>query len=293
MIERQPFGPTGHQSSRVIFGGAALGRADQETADRILELLLRYGINHLDTAADYGDSELRIAPWLVGRRSQFFLATKTSQRSGDGARAGLERSLQRLGVDSVDLIQLHNLVEPDEWEQAHGPGGALEALVLARDEGLVRHIGVTGHGLRIPAMHLRALERYDYASVLFPYNFSLLSEPGYRSDIENLIEVAGERGVALQTIKAIARRRWPADGPRPRRSWYQPLEDPDAITRAVHYVLGRPGLFLLTTSDYERLPAVLEAASGPGPVPGDEEMEADSRRLDVAALFDGASLERI
>lgn len=293
MIERYPFGPTGHESSRVIFGGAALGRADEETAGRVLEVLLRYGVNHLDTAADYGDSELRIAPWLVGRRNQFFLATKTSERSGDGARAGLERSLQRLGVDSVDLIQLHNLVEPDDWEQAHGPGGALEALIRAREEGLVRHIGVTGHGLRIAGMHLRSLERYEYASVLFPYNFPLLSDAGYRRDVEKLIEVADGRGVALQTIKSVARRRWPADAPRPRRSWYQPLEDPEAITRAVRYVLGRPGLFLLTTSDYERLPAVLEAASTAGPVPSDEEMEADRRRLEVAPLFDGAALERI
>ena len=293
MLERQPFGPTGHQSTRVIFGGAALGRVDQETADRVLDVLLRYGVNHLDTAADYGDAELRIAPWLVGRRDRFFLATKTSERGGDGARAGLERSLERLGVGSVDLIQLHNLVEPEEWEQAHAPGGALEALIRARDEGLVRHIGVTGHGLRIPGMHLRALERYEYASVLFPYNFALRSDPGYRRDSEKLIEVADERGVALQTIKSIARRRWPVDGPRPRRSWYQPIEDPDAITRAVHYVLGRPGLFLLTTSDYERLPDVLEAASHPGPVPSDGDMEADARRLETAPLFDGAALERI
>lgn len=293
MIERYPFGPTGHESSRVIFGGAALGRADEETAGRVLEVLLRYGVNHLDTAADYGDSELRIAPWLVGRRNQFFLATKTSERSGDGARAGLERSLQRLGVDSVDLIQLHNLVEPADWEQAHARGGALEALIRAREEGLVRHIGVTGHGLRIAGMHLRSLERYEYASVLFPYNFSLLSDAGYRRDVEKLIEVAGGRGVALQTIKSVARRRWPADAPRPRRSWYQPLEDPEAITRAVRYVLGRPELFLLTTSDYERLPAVLEAASTAGPKPSDEEMEADRRRLEVAPLFDGAALERI
>lgn len=292
MLELQPFGSTGHDSSRVIFGGAALGRVDQPTADRVLDLVSGYGVNHLDTAADYGDSELRIGPWLAGRREAFFLATKTSERSGSGARASLERSLGRLGVDSVDLIQLHNLVEPEEWEQAHGPGGALEALVRARDEGLVRFIGVTGHGLRIPGMHLRALERFDYASVLFPYNHQLLSDPGYRHDAERLIEVASERGVALQTIKSIARRRWP-EAPRDRRSWYQPLEEDDAITRAVHYVLGRPGLFLLSTSDYERLPAVLEAASAPAAPPSDEEMEADARRLEMAPLFDGDALERI
>lgn len=293
MLELQNFGRTGHQSTRVIFGGAALGRADQETSDQVLEVLLRYGVNHLDTAADYGDSELRIAPWLVGRRDRFFLATKTSERTASGARASLERSLQRLGVDSVDLIQLHNLVEADEWEQAHGPGGAVEGLSRARDEGLVRHIGVTGHGLRIPAMHYAALERFDYASVLFPYNYPLLADPGYRRDVEALIERCAERDVALQTIKSIARRRWPEGSNGPRRSWYQPLDDEDAIRRAVHYVLGRPGLFLLSTSDYHRLPAVLESASQPGPVPSDDEMEVDARRLGITPLFDGGALERI
>lgn len=261
MLDDLTFGPTGHRSTRVIFGAAALGRADQETADEVLEVLRRFGVNHIDTAADYGDSELRVAPWLVGRRHQFFLATKTSARSAADARASLERSLQRLGVDSVDLIQLHNLVEPDEWEQAHGPGGALEALVKARDEGLVRYIGLTGHGLRIAAMHLRALERYEYASVLFPYNHALRSDTGYRRDVEKLIEVGAERGVALQTIKSVARRRWPPGQSGARLSWYQPLEDRQAIGRAVSYVLGRPGLFLLTTSDYRQLPAVLEAAT--------------------------------
>lgn len=293
MLEKLAFGPTGHMSSRVIFGGAALGRCDQDTADEVLDMLPRYGVNHIDTAADYGDSELRIGPWLAGRRDEFFLATKTSARSADGARASLERSLQRLGVDSVDLIQLHNLVEPEEWEQAHGPGGALEGLLRARDEGLVRHVGVTGHGLRIAGMHLRSLERHLYASVLFPYNHPLRSDRGYRDDVERLIEVATERGVALQTIKSIARRRWPADGAGGRRSWYQPIEDREATGRAVRYVLGRPGLFLLATSDYRQLPAVLEAATHPCPVPGDGEMQADVERLEMAPLFDGATLERI
>src|ERR1700694_1868006 len=147
MIERAEFGRTGHQSSRVIFGAAALGRMSQERADELLEVLFEFGVNHLDTAAGYGDSELRMAPWLAAHREQFFVATKTGGRTGGEAGAVLERSLQRLGVDHVDLIQLHNLVEDDEWEVAHGPGGAVEALVRAREEGLVRFIGVTGHGL--------------------------------------------------------------------------------------------------------------------------------------------------
>src|ERR1700685_390500 len=203
MSDRAPFGRTGHESSRVIFGAAALGSMRQESADQILATLLEFGVNHIDTAASYGDSELRIAPWMAEHRARFFLATKTGERSGDGARASLERSLTRLGVDSVDLIQLHNLVEPDEWEVAHGPGGAVEALARARDEGLVRFIGVTGHGLRIAGMHLRSLERFDFDSVLLPYNFALWQDPGYRGDAETLMARCADRHVAVQTIKSV------------------------------------------------------------------------------------------
>jgi aryl-alcohol dehydrogenase-like predicted oxidoreductase len=160
MIDRSAFGRTGHNSSRVIFGAAALSSMGQDGADRLLSLLPEHGVNHIDTAAAYGDSELRLARWLKGRRDQVFLATKTGERTADAARASLERSLTRLEVDQVDLIQLHNLVEEDEWETAHRSGGALEALVKARDEGLVRFIGVTGHGLRIATMHRRSPPRH-------------------------------------------------------------------------------------------------------------------------------------
>jgi aryl-alcohol dehydrogenase-like predicted oxidoreductase len=292
MIERAPFGRTGHQSSRVIFGAAALGRMRQERADEVLEVLLEFGVNHLDTAAAYGDSELRLAPWLATRRDQFFLATKTGDRTGDDARASLERSLERLGVDGVDLVQLHNLVEPDEWEVAMGPGGALEAMVRARDEGLVRFIGVTGHGTRIAGMHLRSLERFDLDSVLFPWNFVLLRDEGYRRDVEALLAVCAERDVAVQTIKSVARRRW-AEGDGPRYAWYEPLPEGAALARAVRFVLGQPRLFLNSSSDARLLRATLEAASAGGAVPTEAELAADADELDVTPLFDGAELERI
>jgi aryl-alcohol dehydrogenase-like predicted oxidoreductase len=211
VIERAAFGRTGHQSSRVIFGSAGIARVDQATADRLLPLLLEHGVNHIDTAAMYGDAELRLAPWLAKHPGEFFLATKTHARDGDGARASLERSLTRMGVDHVDLIQLHNLVEPDEWDVAHAPGGALEALQRARDEGLARFIGVTGHGLRIARMHRQSLQRFDYDSVLLPYNYVLLQDPSYRADVDELLELCAERNVAVQTIKSIARRRWPEE----------------------------------------------------------------------------------
>jgi aryl-alcohol dehydrogenase-like predicted oxidoreductase len=292
MTDRAPFGRTGHESSRVIFGAAALGSMGQERADQVLATLLEFGVNHIDTAASYGDSELRVAPWMAEPRGRFFLATKTGERTGDGARASLERSLTRLGVDSVDLIQLHNLVEPDEWEVAHRPGGAVEALAQARDEGLVRFIGVTGHGLRIAGMHLRSLERFDFSSVLLPYNYAVMSVDWYRADMEALLEVCEQRGVAVQTIKSIARRRWPPGAAR-QFSWYEPLAAGDALIRAVRYVLGRPGLFLNSSSDARLLRATLEAAASGGPPPADEEMAADVGQHEIEALFDGGTLERI
>jgi aryl-alcohol dehydrogenase-like predicted oxidoreductase len=293
VIATAPFGRTGHASTRVVFGAAALGRLRQERADEVLEQLLAAGVNHLDTAAMYGESELRIGPWMAEHRSRFFLATKTGVRDGAGARAELERSLERLQVDSVDLIQLHNLVEPDEWEVAHGPGGALEALVAARDEGLVRHIGVTGHGTRIARMHLRSLERFDFASVLLPFSYAALQDDAYRADVDELLGVCAERDVAVQTIKAIGRRRWPEGYEGRRFSWYEPVTEPAAIGRAVRWVLGHTRLFLNTSSDASLLGAALDAAAQPDPVPTDAEMQRDVDEHEIEALFDGAALERI
>ncbi|HVN51752.1 MAG TPA: aldo/keto reductase [Acidimicrobiales bacterium] len=288
-----PFGRTGHDSTRVVFGAASLGRMSQERADATLAIVSEFGVNHVDTAASYGDSELRLAPWLREHRQEVFLATKTGDRSGPDARASLERSLERLGVDHVDLVQLHNLVEPDEWEVAHGPGGAVEALTAARAEGLTRHIGVTGHGLRIARAHLRSLEAFDYDSVLLPYNFVLLRNPDYRRDVEALLATCEARGVAVQTIKSLARRRWAPDDTRPHFSWYEPIDDVGALARSVRWVLGRPGLFLNSSSDATLLRATLDAASTPGPVPTDDELEADVAGQGIQPLFDGGALERI
>jgi aryl-alcohol dehydrogenase-like predicted oxidoreductase len=293
VIERLEFGRTGHSSSRVIFGAAALGAVDQETADSLLPVLDAHGVNHLDTAASYGDAELRLAPWLANRRSDFFLATKTEQRTADDARQELERSLDRLGVDSVDLIQLHNLVEPDEWETAHAPGGAVEGLAAARDEGLVSAIGVTGHGLRIARMHLEGLERFDFDSVLLPYNFSLLQIDEYREDVDRLLARCFADRVAVQTIKSIARRRWQNPSAASGRCWYEPIIDGDALTRAVQFVLSQPGLFLISSSDYATLPDILQAAEHVGSPPSDEAMLSDAETYDIEPLFDGSELERI
>jgi aryl-alcohol dehydrogenase-like predicted oxidoreductase len=289
------FGATGHQSTRVIFGAAALGAMTQERADATMASVSDWGINHIDTAASYGASEDRLKPWLAEHRSAVFLATKTGRRSGAGARAELEKSLDRMGVDHIDLVQLHNLVEEDEWERAHAPGGAVEALAAARDEGLISHVGITGHGLRIAGMHLRSLERFDFASVLLPVNFVLLDNPAYRADVESLLELCAEREVAVQTIKAIARGRWSdgaTSGPG-KFSWYDPLTDPEPIGRAVRYVLSHSQMFLNTTSDARLLQMVIDAASGDLVAPSADELRADVAEQGITALFDDDVLERI
>ncbi len=292
MLPLAPFGRTGHQSTRVIFGAAALGSMTQDRADATLEMVRSSGINHIDTAAGYGESEVRLRPWLADHRSEVFLATKTGERKGADARAELERSLTRMDVDQVDLIQLHNLVEPDEWDVAFGPGGAVAALAAARDEGLVRFIGVTGHGLRIAEMHHRSLDQFDFDSVLLPYNFSLRQIEEYRRELDQVLELCAERAVAVQTIKAIARRRWQQES-EPRFSWYEPLTDPDAIDRAVRYVLADQQLFLNSTSDARLVPLIVEAAGRTLARPTDEELLADNEAFGISPLFDGSELERI
>lgn len=284
MIAHIPFGRTGHASSRLLFGAAALGAMRQDRADRLLEPLLEAGVNHIDTAASYGESELRLAPWLRAHPGRFFLATKTGERTAAGARESLHRSLERLGVDRVDLIQLHNLVDEAEWEIALGPGGALEALVEARAQGLLRFLGVTGHGTRVAAMHRRSLARFPFDSILLPCNHTMLSQPAYAADFEALVALCGERGVAVQTIKSVARRRWQEEGGR-RFSWYEPLRDPEAVRRAVHFVLARPGLFLNTPSDATVLPLVLDAARDEPERPDAATLDGDVRRFAMEPLF--------
>ena len=259
-IATLPFGRSGHASTRLVFGAAALWRATPAEAEATLEQLLAAGVDHIDAAASYGDAELRIGAWMERHRSDFFLATKTGERTYTGAREQIRRSLERLRVDHVDLIQLHNLVREDEWEQALGEDGALRACIEARSEGRVRGIGVTGHGTRVAAMHLRSLERFDFDSVLVPMNPSLLRDPAYAADFEALLALCAERRVAVQTIKCVARRRWPEGTAPSHDTWYEPLTDPGAIERAVHWALARPGVFVNSAGDLRLLGPMLRAA---------------------------------
>jgi aryl-alcohol dehydrogenase-like predicted oxidoreductase len=283
-IARSSFGRTNHQSSRVIFGAAALSSVSQEIADRTLDVLMQHGINHIDVAASYGDAELRIKPWLRGRSDSFFVATKTGERKKAGAREELHRSLDRLGVDHVDLWQLHNLADPIEWDTALSPGGAIEAAVEAREQGLVRWIGVTGHGAQIAANHRRSIARFDFDSVLLPYNFVSMQSPYYAENFEALVAACAARGTAVQTIKSIALRPW-SGRTHTRTTWYQPLEEQADIDLAVWWVLGRHGVFLNTVGEVDLLPRVLEAAERFEMRPNDAAMQSLMERAKAEPLF--------
>src|SRR5260370_42306964 len=256
----QRSGRSGHMSTRPIFGAAALSHVTQQESDQILELLLHYGVNHIDVASSYGDAELRIAPWLARYRSQFYVATKADARTAHEAKEELHRSLERMRIDSVDLWQLHSLADPIEWDTALSPGGALDAAIEARKQGLVRAIGVTGHGLQIAATHRRSLESFDFDTVLLPYNYITMQNPYYAENFNALVATCQQRNVAVQTIKSIAYRPW-IGRPHTHSVWYQPLEDQQDIDRAVHWVLKRQGLFLNTVGGIHLLPRVLDPAS--------------------------------
>jgi aryl-alcohol dehydrogenase-like predicted oxidoreductase len=283
-IPTLPFGRSGHVSTRTLFGAASLGSVSQADADRTLEVLLQYGVNHIDVAASYGDAELRIAPWLKQHRADFFVATKTGERKAQAAKEELHRSLERMGIDYVDLWQFHNLADPIEWDQALSPGGVIEAAIEAKQQGLIRGIGVTGHGLQIAATHRRSLERFDFDSVLLPCNYITMQNPYYAENFNALVATCQQRHAAVQTIKSIAYKPW-MGREQTRSTWYEPLEDQKDIDLAVHWVLGHQGIFLNTVGDIHVLPKVLDAASRFESAPSDEEMQALVSRLGVVPLF--------
>jgi aryl-alcohol dehydrogenase-like predicted oxidoreductase len=304
MIDKKPFGRTGHMSTRTLFGAWALQAATPAEADQTLRVLLEYGVNHIDTAASYGDAESLIGPWMDQHRRDFFLATKTDERTREKAWDQLHLSLERLRTDRVDLWQLHHLVDPGEWEIAMGPGGALEAAIEARERGLVRFIGVTGHGTTAAAMHRRSLERFDFDSVLLPYNYLMMRNPQYKADFDSLVALCEERNVAVQTIKSIARGaagesrlaavtdadRSSAQDVEPiPNTWYPPLTAQEDIDQAVHWVLGKKAVFLNTVGDMRLLPRVLDAASRFQTRPAEDAMREQVARLQMIPVFPESS----
>ena len=284
-IEKQPFGTTGHSSSRVIFGSFAVGHTSQKNADGVLDHLFKYGINHIDTAPAYGDAELRVGNWMVRHRNLFFLATKTNERTYQGAREQFYRSLDRLKVSHVDLLQMHNLTDVVYREYAMGPGGALDFLIEAREKGMTRFIGITGHGILAPKMHLQSLQRFPFDSVLLPCNYLLMQMPHYRNDFNRLISYCLEHGIAVQTIKSTARGLW-NNKPKTATTWYEPLDDEKSIRKSVQWVMGHPRLFLITTGDMQVLPKFLSSAADFTEPPTDEQMEALVAEKGMQPLFD-------
>jgi aryl-alcohol dehydrogenase-like predicted oxidoreductase len=264
-METRRLGRTGHWSSVVTFGAAAIGRVDQATADRAIEAALAAGVNHVDVAPTYGDAELRLQPWMARVRDRIFLGCKTRERSRDAAQAQLHRSLERLGTDRIDLYQLHSVGKLADLDDCTGAGGALEALVEARAQGLVRWLGITGHTHDAPRTHLEALRRFDFDTVMFPVNFVLWADPAYRYDAEALLEACRARDVGVHAIKAVAKDPW-GDRPKTHATWYEPFTDPATIGPAVWFVLSRPVTTLCSVGDVDVLSAVLAAAGRSRPL---------------------------
>lgn len=270
-MEQRRLGRTGHMSTVVTFGAAGIGRVDQDVADRAIQTALDHGVNHVDVAPRYGDAELRLKPWMREIRSRIFLGCKTAERARDAAKADLHRSLERLGVERLDLYQLHSVGKQHELDACTAPGGALEALVEAREQGLVRWLGITGHTHDAPRTHLEALERFDFDTVMLPLNFVLWANEDYRRDAVALLAECHARDAGVHIIKTIAKDPW-GERPRTHTTWYEPFTDQAIIDRAVAFVLSRPVTTLTSVGDVTVLPRVLDAAERFRPLgPADEQ----------------------
>ena len=279
-MEQRKLGRLGHRSSVLIYGAAALASVDQDTADASVRLALDAGINHFDVAASYGEAELRLGPWMGRIRDRIFLATKTGLRDRDDAWAQVNRSLERLETDHVDLIQVHAVGDTEELDLVTRPGGSLEAVVRARDEGLAAAVGITGHGHQAPATHLEALRRFPFDTVLTPLNWVLAQDPAYLADYQALVAEVQAQDAGLMIIKSASRRNWPAPDGHAYGTWYEPFDDQDRISAAVAWALSHPEVTgLATPGDVRLLPLIVEA----------ERRLPDTTREQAAAVLTRAS----
>jgi predicted aldo/keto reductase-like oxidoreductase len=282
-MEKRRFGRTGHMSSVVIFGAFAVGLVDQQQADETVELLLRHGVNHIDVAPSYADAELRLGPSLERMQDQFFLGCKTQLRGKLEARDELYRSLERLRVDHFDLYQLHAVTTMEELDQCLGPGGSLEAIIEAREQGLTRFVGITSHGLQAPAVQMAALERFDFDSLLFTLNFQLWADEAYRRDAQALLDVAEERDLGTMVIKTWARGPW---GDEQRyHTWYEPFDEAGMIEKALRFNLSQPVTGVISAGDARLLPMILDAAERFEPMDAGEQAELVATAGQYEPLF--------
>ena len=276
-METRRLGRLGHESTVLIYGAASLAEVSQEVADQSIQEALDAGFNHFDTAASYGESELRLGPWMPRIRDQIFLATKTGEREREAAWASINNSLERLQTDRLDLIQLHAVGDLDELDKATGTGGALEAAIQARDEGMVSAIGITGHGHEAPATHREALKRFPFDTVLTPLNYILGRDDAYRTAWEELAAETQRVDAGLMIIKSISRRNWTEDDHR-YTTWYEPFDEQEKVTAAVAWVLNHPQVTGIATAGEVRLLNMLVAA---------ERDRADWTDARIAEVLDG------
>jgi aryl-alcohol dehydrogenase-like predicted oxidoreductase len=285
-MEQRRLGRIGHMSSVLIYGGAALSEVSQEVADRSIQLALDSGINHFDTAADYGDSELRLGPWMPRIRERIFLATKTGDPTASEAYESIRRSLGRLQVARVDLIQLHSVGAFDDLDRRTAPGGALDGAIRAREEGLVAAIGITGHGMKAPAVHREALRRFPFDTVLTPYNYRLTRYPDYLRDFDALVEEVHAQDAGLMVIKAVARNLWRAGEEHRFATWYEPLEEQGAIDAAMAFALARrEATGICTAGDVRLIPMQIEAEARASSLPLDQAVATLERVPDLEPPF--------
>ncbi|MEX2414941.1 MAG: aldo/keto reductase [Paenibacillaceae bacterium] len=264
-------GRLGYEGSVVMFGAASLGNVSQVEADQSISYALEHGVNHFDTAAGYGDAELRMAPIISKARKDIFLATKTGQRSKKEAKEEIYRSMDRMQVDSVDLLQLHAVGTMEELNLCTQQGGALEAAIEAKEEGIVKAIGITGHGHQAPAVQLEALHRYPFETLLVPLNYYMYSLPEYREDIDALMEEAHRQTAAVRVIKAIAKGPWGAEQERSYATWYEPFDQQEIIDACVHFVLSFPGVAgFASAGDIHLFPLIVNAVQRYGSMNEDQ-----------------------
>ncbi len=283
MLKRR-FGRSRHMSSVAIFGAAAFWELSQADADRVMENVLAAGVNHFDVAPSYGQAEQRIGPWMPRIREQIFLGCKTMERSKAGATDEMHRSLKRLQVEQFDLYQIHAITTMDELDQATATGGALDAMIEARQAGLTRHIGITGHGVDSPAIFLEALRRFDFDSILFPLNFVQYANPEYRHQSEELLRVCRQRDVATMVIKTVCRGPW-GEQEKTHTTWYQPFTEAEIIQNTVNFALSQDVSGLCTVGDTRVLPLVLQACEQYSPLSADEQEQLIASASQYEPLF--------
>jgi aryl-alcohol dehydrogenase-like predicted oxidoreductase len=286
-MEQRQLGRTGHMSTVVIMGTAAFYTIDQDGANAALDLILEHGINHIDVAPGYGNAQAVVGPWLESRRDRFFLGCKTLERTRDSAWAELHESLKLLRTDLIDLYQFHAVTTLEELDQVFAPGGALEAFVQARDEGLVRYLGITGHGVLVPTVQAEALERFPFDTVMFPINPRLYSDQNYRRDAERLLQLCQDRNVGVQVIKSIAKGPWGAKE-KIYNPWYEPYDAYAKIEAGVRFALSQPGVTgIASVAEVRLLPLVIRAAEGFKPLSEAEQAALIEEHASDEAIFMG------